>query len=46
MAKVTAEEVTFISAINKENIEDLRDKIYSQARSLHEKRYPYNNFLY
>ena len=36
----------FISAINKENIEDFRRKIYEEVRKIHITRFPYNNFLY
>ncbi len=36
----------FISAINKENIDDFRKKVYKQVRDIHVTRFPYNNFLY
>ncbi len=36
----------FISARNRENIEQLRDTLYQQVKEIHEQRYPYNNFLY
>jgi len=36
----------FISAIEKQNIEQLRDMLYNVIRSIHVKKYPYNNFLY
>jgi GTP-binding protein HflX len=36
----------FISAQNKENIEELRSAIYSLVKEMHMKRYPYNNLLY
>ncbi|SHI83872.1 GTP-binding protein HflX [Mesonia phycicola] len=36
----------FISAINKENIEDFRKKVYEEVRQIHITRFPYNNFLY
>ncbi|GAB4379163.1 MAG: GTPase HflX [Salibacteraceae bacterium] len=39
-------EVIFISAKNKENIEQLRELLYDRVKSIHVKRYPYNNFLY
>lgn len=38
--------VLFISALEKENIEELRETLYREVRMLHEKRYPYNQFLY
>ena len=36
----------FISAKNKENIEELRDVLYQKVRELHVQKYPYNDFLY
>ena len=36
----------FISAIRKENIEELRRTIYEEVKRIHIKRYPYNNFLF
>ncbi|MGB3947063.1 MAG: GTPase HflX [Bacteroidia bacterium] len=36
----------FISAINKENIDEFRKLIYDKVKEMHMKRYPYNNFLY
>ncbi|TND08235.1 MAG: GTP-binding protein HflX [Bacteroidetes bacterium] len=36
----------FISATNRENIEELRNTVYEQVKALHVKRYPYNKFLY
>lgn len=38
--------VIFISAKNRENIEELRHTLYDMVKELHRKRYPYNNFLY
>jgi GTP-binding protein HflX len=38
--------VLFISAQNKENVEELRSTIYKIVKDLHMKRYPYNNQLY
>jgi len=38
--------VIFISALNKENIEDFRRKVYEAVREIHVTRFPYNNFLY
>lgn len=46
MAKVDAKEVVFVSAIQKQNIDELRDKIYAHASVIHAERFPYNNFLY
>lgn len=36
----------FISALNKENIDEFRKLIYDKVKDMHMKRYPYNNFLY
>ncbi len=36
----------FISAINKENIEEFRKRVYQEVRDIHVTRFPYNNFLY
>lgn len=36
----------FISATNKDNIEEFKKTIYELVKELHIKRYPYNNLLY
>lgn len=36
----------FISATNKENIEELKTLMYNTIKGIHIKIYPYNNFLY
>jgi len=36
----------FISAKNKENIDELREVLYKKVRELHVQKYPYNDFLY
>jgi GTP-binding protein HflX len=36
----------FISAKQKENIEELRTTLYNKVRELHVQKYPYNDFLY
>ncbi|MGS2762567.1 GTPase HflX [Sinomicrobium sp. M5D2P9] len=36
----------FISAINKENLDEFRKKVYEEVRKIHVSRFPYNNFLY
>ena len=50
MAKVKREESAttplFISARNKENIDELRELLYNKVRELHVQKYPYNDFLY
>lgn len=40
------EDVLFISALNKENLEEFRKKVYEAVRKIHITRFPYNNFLY
>ena len=40
------ENALFISAINKENLEDFKKQVYKQVRDIHVTRFPYNNFLY
>ncbi len=39
-------ESIFISAINKDNLEDFKDKVYVEVRKIHTQRFPYNDFLY
>ena len=39
-------ECIFISAKNKQNIDELRNIIYKRVRELHVQKYPYNDFLY
>ena len=36
----------FISAINKENLEGFRARVYNEVRKIHIQRFPYNHFLY
>ncbi len=36
----------FISALDKQNIDELRDEMYKKVRQLHVQKYPYNDFLY
>ena len=38
--------VLFISAMKKENVEELKKTLYDMVKEMHIKRYPYNNFLY
>ena len=45
MAKM-GDDCLFISAKNKENIEELRTVLYRKVRELHVQKYPYNDFLY
>lgn len=39
-------DVLFISALNKENLDEFRRKAYQKVREIHVGRFPYNNFLY
>ncbi|WP_299666129.1 GTPase HflX [uncultured Polaribacter sp.] len=40
------EESIFISALNKENLEDFKEKTYEEVKKIHIQRFPYNDFLY
>ncbi|NKI31101.1 GTPase HflX [Croceivirga thetidis] len=40
------EDALFISALNKENLDEFRNKVYKKVRDIHVTRFPYNNFLY
>lgn len=40
------ENVLFISAVNKENLDEFRKKVYEEVRKIHITRFPYNHFLY
>lgn len=40
------EKALFISALNKENLDEFRKKVYDEVRDIHVTRFPYNNFLY
>lgn len=46
MSDVGAENALFISAINKENLEEFRKRVYETVREIHITRFPYNKFLY
>lgn len=46
MAKLNETKCVFISAQDKENIEEFKAILYKEVRSIFEKRYPYHNFLY
>jgi GTP-binding protein HflX len=39
-------EALFISALQKSNIDALKDHLYQKVKQIHTKRYPYNDFLY
>lgn len=36
----------FISALNRENLDEFRKRVYQAVREIHVSRFPYNNFLY
>ncbi|MEL7268496.1 MAG: GTPase HflX [Bacteroidota bacterium] len=38
--------VLFISALNKENLDEFRQRVYKEVRDIHVTRFPYNHFLY
>ena len=39
-------ETVYISAAKKENIEELKEKLYGIVKEIHSARFPYNDFLY
>jgi GTP-binding protein HflX len=39
-------QAVFISAANKQNVEELRQRLYEMVKEIHAKRFPYENFLY
>lgn len=39
-------ETVYISAAKKENIEELKEKLYDIVKEIHSARFPYNDFLY
>lgn len=40
------ENCLFLSATEKWNIDSFKEQLYTKVRAIHEKRFPYNNFLY
>ncbi len=36
----------FISALNKENLDDFRKKVFEEVKKIHIQRFPYNDYLY
>lgn len=46
MHNVGEKNALFISATNKENFEEFREKVYEAVRKIHITRFPYNKFLY
>lgn len=45
MAKLN-DDCIFVSAKNRDNIDEFRDVLYKKVRELHVQKYPYNDFLY
>ena len=45
MSKI-GDNALFISALNKENLDDFRKRVYKEVREIHVTRFPYNQFLY
>ncbi|WP_447635487.1 GTPase HflX [Flavobacterium microcysteis] len=46
MSRMGENRALFISALNKENFEEFREKVYEAVREIHITRFPYNKFLY
>jgi GTP-binding protein HflX len=46
MNRMNEDNCIFISAHEKLNIEELREKMYAQVKKIHITRFPYNDFLY
>ena len=46
MHRVGEENALFISATEKENFEEFRERVYETVRQIHITRFPYNKFLY
>ncbi|MFM8962696.1 MAG: GTPase HflX, partial [Sphingomonadales bacterium] len=46
MAKMGKTKCVFISATDKENVEELKGVLYEEVKAIFKVRYPYNNFLY
>jgi GTP-binding protein HflX len=46
MSNVGQDNALFISATNKENFEEFRERVYEAVREIHITRFPYNKFLY
>ena len=36
----------FISALNKENMDEFKEKVFKEVKKIHISRFPYNDFLY
>ena len=45
MSKI-GDNALFISALNKQNLDEFRKRVYKEVREIHVTRFPYNQFLY
>ena len=39
-------DAVFISALNKENLEEFKQTLYNKVKDIHVARFPYNSFLF
>ncbi|MFM7007124.1 MAG: GTPase HflX [Flavobacteriales bacterium] len=46
MSKMGKTKCVFISATDKENVDELKEVLYQEVKAIFQIRYPYNNFLY
>lgn len=46
MAQLEGQDVVFISAHQKTNLQEFKDLLYERVVAIHKERYPYNDFLY
>ena len=46
MNKLDENNCLFISALNKENLEEFRAKVFEEVKKIHITRFPYNDFLF
>ena len=46
MARLNGRPCVFISAVEKENVDELKHILYNEVQRIFKVRYPYNNFLY
>lgn len=46
MSRLQNSDVVFISAVKKQNLDELRDTLYERVRQIHITRFPHNDFLF
>jgi GTP-binding protein HflX len=46
MHRVGENNALFISALNKQNLDEFKKRLYDEVREIHVTRFPYNHFLY